>query len=197
MPRLRRQRVDPYVKTRSSEGWRSRSSFKLLELQEKFDFLPDVTSNPNPNFIPPPITCLDLGAAPGGWSQVITKTLGLNSHDPDEIASPGLTETRASASSSSRLIAVDLLPIEPILGCSTIVGDFTHLTTWSQIEAHLAPFGNKVNVIVSDMAPSMTGINAADEENQMQLLEAILMFTEKYLRPKSASIPFDRSGTLM
>ena len=144
---LKRHFADNYVKKSWQEGYRSRSAYKLLELQDKYDF---VKSN---------MVVLDLGAAPGGWSQVVSKLLD----------------------KKGRILALDLLSMEKISGVEFIHGDFYKEETLNNLFKILQE--DKVNLILSDMAPNMTGIKAVDQARSMHLAEMVFEFAEKTLVP--------------
>lgn len=138
---------DIYVKRAQQEGYRSRASYKLLELQEK------------DRFIKPGMTVLDLGAAPGGWSQVAIKLAG----------------------SRGKVIASDILPMNGIAEVTFIEGDFTEDEVFNRILAELA--GAPVDVVLSDMAPNMSGMDAVDQPKLMYLVELAADMAEKVLKP--------------
>ena len=126
---------DTYVKRAQAQGYRSRASFKLLEIQEKY------------RVIRPGMSVLDLGAAPGGWSQVAQDCVG------DE----GL------------VIASDILEMESIDGVDFIQGDFTEQEVYDQIIGALA--GHPLDLVISDMAPNISGISEVDGPRAMHLVE--------------------------
>lgn len=137
---------DPYVKQAQLEGYRSRAVYKLLELQKKY------------HLFKPGMTIVDLGAAPGGWSQVVTKLI-----------KPG------------RVLAVDLLPIEPIPGVEFIQGDFTDDAILAEITQRLPMAG--LDWVLSDMAPNMSGKECVDMPRAMYLVELALDFALSTLHP--------------
>ncbi len=138
--------TDPYVQKAKAEGYRARAAYKLTEIDDK------------DHLLGPGQTVVDLGAAPGSWSQVAAKRC------------PG-----------GRIVALDLLPIEPIAGVHFIQGDFTEdgpleaLTTWLD--------GAPVDVVLSDMAPNMSGIELTDQARIIYLAELALDFASNHLRP--------------
>jgi 23S rRNA (uridine2552-2'-O)-methyltransferase len=144
---LREHFEDPYVKQAQSEGWRSRAVFKLLELQDKV------------RLIRGGMCVVDLGAAPGGWSQVAARLVG----------------------SRGRVVALDVLPMEPINGVSFIQGDFTEDEPLAALEAALE--GQRVDLVLSDMAPNMSGMDAVDQPRSMYLAELALDFALHWLKP--------------
>jgi 23S rRNA (uridine2552-2'-O)-methyltransferase len=141
---LARQLNDPYVVAARQQGWRSRAAFKLLELDDKF------------KLIRRGARVLDLGAAPGGWTQVAVK--------------------RGAAS----VLALDLLPIDPIRGAVIIQGDFTDPDMPARLTADL---GGLADLVLSDMAPNTTGHAATDHIRIMGLAELALHFACGILAP--------------
>jgi 23S rRNA (uridine2552-2'-O)-methyltransferase len=141
---LERQLNDPYVAAARQQGWRSRAAFKLLELDDKFHLIPKTAR------------VLDLGAAPGGWTQVAVK--------------------RGAAS----VVALDLLPIDPIQGSTIIRGDFMDPDMPERLTAEL---GGTADLVLSDMAPNTTGHAATDHIRIVALAEMALDFAIKVLSP--------------
>ncbi|RIA98465.1 23S rRNA Um-2552 2'-O-methyltransferase [Glomus cerebriforme] len=154
---LARQDRDQFVKKAQSQNYRARSAFKLLELDQKY------------NFIKPGSVFIDCGAAPGGWSQVISRKL---------LDIP--TEETNTNLNSNLIIAVDLLPIEPIPGVNVLQGDFTNISTQQKIKELLK--GRDADVVVSDMAPNFSGQHFIDHVKSMELCESSLNFAEQVLR---------------
>ena len=122
---------DQYVKRAQEDGYRSRASYKLLEINEK------------DRLIKPGMTVIDLGAAPGGWSQVAAKLVG----------------------DSGVVIASDILPMDPIAGVDFVLGDFTEESVLEQIIKLLD--GRPVDLVISDMAPNMSGMSDIDQPKAM------------------------------
>lgn len=137
---------DPWVKKAQVDGYRSRASYKLLELIEK------------DRLLRPGMVVLDLGSTPGGWSQVVAPLLG----------------------SKGRLIASDILPMDPIPHVHFIQGDFTEQEVFDQIMAALDGAG--VDLVMSDMAPNISGVDAADQAASMYLVELALDMAVKVLK---------------
>ena len=138
---------DPYVKKAQKDGYRSRASYKLLEIQEK------------DRLMKPGMTVLDLGSAPGGWSQVASRLIG----------------------EKGRIIASDILPMDSIADVTFIQGDFTEDEVF---EAILAAIGDQpVDLVISDMAPNMSGTPAVDQPRAMYLCELALDMAARVLRP--------------
>jgi len=129
---------DIYVQQAQREGYRSRACYKLLELQQR------------DKLIRPGMTVLDLGSAPGGWSQVAAELVGHH----------------------GRVVASDILPMDSLAGVDFVQGDFTEEAVFDQILALLE--GNSVDVVVSDMAPNMSGMAAVDLPRAMYLVELAL-----------------------
>ncbi len=144
---LKEHRDDPYVQRAQREGYRSRACYKLLELQEK------------DRLIRPGMTVIDLGSAPGGWSQVAADLVG----------------------HKGRVIASDILPMDNLAGVEFIQGDFTEDAVFEQILA--AAGDTPVDVVVSDMAPNMSGMTAVDQPRAMYLVELALDMARRVLAP--------------
>jgi 23S rRNA (uridine2552-2'-O)-methyltransferase len=143
---LARQLNDPYVKAAQAAGWRSRAAFKLLELDERFHLLK------------PGQRVVDLGAAPGGWSQVAARAIGPR----------------------GRLVALDLLPMDPIAGAVVLQGDFEDAASEAAVREAL---GGPADLVLSDMAPNTTGHAATDNLRIAALAELALDFAEAVLAP--------------
>lgn len=144
---LREHFTDEYVRRAQQEGYRSRAVYKLLEIQEKDCILR------------PGLTVVDLGAAPGGWSQLASRLVG----------------------GQGRVIALDLLPVEPLPGVECIEGDFREAAVLERLLAAL--HGRPVDLVISDMAPNTSGIKAVDQPRGMYLVELALDFARRCLRP--------------
>ena len=142
---------DPYVKKAQAEGLRSRAAYKLEELVER------------DRLLKPGITVVDLGAAPGGWSQWVRQAL--ESLDRER---PG------------RVIALDILEMPPLAGVEFLHGDFREDDVLSQLEAMLG--GQPVDLVLSDMAPNMSGVDSVDLPRAMYLSELAMDFADKHLR---------------
>ena len=145
---MREHVTDPYVKRANAEGYRSRAAYKLQQLDEKDKLLK------------PGMTVVDLGAAPGGWSQVAAKRVG----------------------SAGRVIALDLLEMADVPGVTFIRGDFQEQAILEAVEHALQ--GEKVDLVMSDMAPNISGIAAADQARSIGLAELALEFAVKHLKPQ-------------
>ena len=146
---LERQLNDPYVAAAKAQGWRSRAAFKLIELDDRF------------HLIRKGARVLDLGAAPGGWTQVAVK--------------------RGAGS----VLAVDLLPIEPMRGAEIIQGDFTDP---AMPERLIQALGGPADLVLSDMAPNTTGHAATDHVRIVGLAEMAVDFAVRVLAPNGAFV---------
>ncbi|KAJ2002292.1 2' O-ribose methyltransferase [Coemansia thaxteri] len=156
-----RQLQDPFVKLAKSEQFRSRSSYKLIEIIDRHSLAPKAAA-----------TCVvDCGAAPGGWSQVIARRF--------ESTSKPRSLPEDDISASPRIIAVDLLPMQPIPGVHFIQGDFLEQSIKSQIQSALGQ--RRVGLMLSDMAPSFTGHHSVDAARIMNLCEDVLAFSDEFL----------------
>ncbi len=144
---LREHFDDPYVKRAQAEGLRSRAAYKLDELIER------------DRLLKPGMTVVDLGAAPGGWSQVVRQRLG----------------------DSGRLLALDILPMQGIAGVEFIEGDFREAEVLARLEALLD--GARADLVLSDLAPNITGVASVDQARAMHLAELAAGFCRGWLRP--------------
>lgn len=138
---------DPYVKQAQASGYLSRAAYKLLAIQEK------------DHLIHRGIVVVDLGAAPGGWSQVAQELVG----------------------DKGKVIALDILPMEPITGVTFIQGDFRERGVLDQLLAELGD--QKVDVVISDMAPNLSGQKSVDQPRSMYLVELAWDCAKQILRP--------------
>jgi 23S rRNA (uridine2552-2'-O)-methyltransferase len=138
---------DEFVKRAHREGWRSRAVFKLEEIQQR------------ERLLRPGIRCVDLGAAPGGWSQYAARIVG----------------------GSSRIVATDILAMDEIPGVDFVQGDFREAAVLDAVLARLG--ADKVDLVLSDMAPNMAGIDAVDQPRAMYLAELALEFADRVLAP--------------
>ena len=139
---------DPYVKLAQKEGYRARAAYKLKEIDETFDLFK------------PGMVVVDLGSAPGAWSQYVRRRMA-----PNGAASGDLDAT---------LIALDMLPMAPIEGVSFIQGDFREANVIEQLQTQLQ--GRMVDVVISDMAPNLSGIASADAARMVHLVELAVDF---------------------
>lgn len=143
---------DPYVKQAQQEGYRSRAIYKLQELQER------------DKLFKPGMTVIDLGAAPGSWSQLVVKLVG----------------------KKGRVIALDILPMDAIPGVEFIEGDFTENTVLSQLLQQLGEA--KADWVISDMAPNMSGIDNVDQSRSMELAELALDLAKQVLNEQGGLV---------
>ena len=157
---LKRHVSDPYVRKASEQGYRARSAFKLLELVER------------ESLALPGQTVVDLGAAPGSWSQVLAERVG----------------------KSGRVVAVDLLEVAAIPGVTVIRGDFGDDAVLAHIEKVLD--GRKIDLVVSDIAPNITGVRSTDQARSIHLCELALDFAGTHLNSGGAFLvkAFQGSG---
>jgi 23S rRNA (uridine2552-2'-O)-methyltransferase len=138
---------DHWVREATRLGYRSRAAFKLLELAER------------DQLFRPGLAVVDLGAAPGSWTQVLRERLG----------------------ASARIVAVDVLPMDPIPGVAVVQADFREQAGVDAVEAALA--GRRVDLVLSDMAPNLSGVQSADQARSVHLGELALEFAAQWLQP--------------
>jgi 23S rRNA (uridine2552-2'-O)-methyltransferase len=138
---------DPYVKRAQQEGYRARSVYKLIEIDER------------DHILKPGMTVVDLGAAPGGWAQYAAQKVG----------------------SKGRVLALDILPMEPLEGVEFIQGDFTSDEVYQNLLGTLG--AAKAGLVISDMAPNMSGMNSVDQPRVMYLAELALALARDVLAP--------------
>jgi len=150
--------TDPYVKLAQREGYRARAAYKLKEIDETLHLLK------------PGQVVVDLGAAPGAWSQYVRRRFA---------------EGRADAPSGS-LVALDMLDVEPVDGVTILKGDFREDAVLRELEAALA--GRAVDVLLSDMAPNLSGIAASDAARMADLVELAIEFAARHLVPRGALV---------
>ena len=150
---------DPYVQLARKEGWRSRAAFKLMEIDDRDKLLRSGE------------VVVDLGATPGGWSQVAARRVGAG----------GL------------VLALDLLDMEPIHGVDFIQGDFRDEEILAKLEEKLA--GRPLGLVMSDMAPNMSGVPLVDQARIMHLAELGLDFCRAHLKPEGAFLVKVFQGT--
>jgi 23S rRNA (uridine2552-2'-O)-methyltransferase len=143
-----RQERDPYVQRARRDGWRSRAVYKLQEIDDL------------ERLLRPDMSCVDLGAAPGSWSQYVTEKL----------------------KGRARIVAIDLLSMDSLPGTEFILGDFTDETVLGQLLEILG--SDKVDLVMSDMAPNSTGSRAVDQPRSMYLAELALDFSRQVLRQR-------------
>ncbi|XP_065334171.1 tRNA (cytidine(32)/guanosine(34)-2'-O)-methyltransferase-like [Cloeon dipterum] len=155
MGRSSKDKRDVYYRLAKEEGWRARSAFKLLQIDQEFRLLDGVTR------------AVDLCAAPGSWSQVLSKRM---------------IKDNPNKTGEEKIVAVDLQAMAPVPGVIQIQGDITKMTTVEQIFSHFQ--GLKADLVVCDGAPDVTGLHDIDEYIQSQLLLAALNITTQILAPQ-------------
>jgi 23S rRNA (uridine2552-2'-O)-methyltransferase len=138
---------DEYVRRAQRDGYRARAAYKLIEIDDR------------DKLIRPGMTVVDLGSAPGSWSQVVVQRL----------------------KGQGKVIALDLLEMKPVAGVHFIQGDFREQEVLDQLEAALD--GKPVDLVIADMAPNISGISEVDQANAMYLTELALDFSCKWLKP--------------
>src|SRR5205085_905362 len=156
---------DPYVKLAQKEGYRARAAYKLKEIDETLQL------------IKPGQLVVDLGAAPGAWSQYVRRKFA-----PKEAGVGGA----AAGALNGTIIALDVLPLEPIEGVSFLQGDFREDEVLAQLRTLLA--GRAVNVVISDMAPNLSGIESSDAARMVHLVELAVEFAQNHLAPNGALV---------
>jgi 23S rRNA (uridine2552-2'-O)-methyltransferase len=149
---LREHFSDPFVKRAQAEGWRSRAVFKLEQIDQR------------ERLLKPGMVVLDLGAAPGAWSQYVRRRVG----------------------TSGRVVASDLLPMEPLAGVEFLQGDFREDAVFQQLKNTLGAAG--ADLLLSDMAPNMSGMDAIDAPRGMYLAELALDMAGEVLKPGAGAL---------
>jgi 23S rRNA (uridine2552-2'-O)-methyltransferase len=144
---LREHFADPFVQRAQAEGWRSRAVFKLAEIDRREKLLA------------PGMVVLDLGAAPGAWSQYARRKVGR----------------------AGRVVASDILPMEPIAGVDFVEGDFRDETVFARLLERLG--AGQADVVMSDMAPNLSGMDAIDQPRSLYLAELALDMATRVLKP--------------
>ncbi len=142
-----RQERDPYVQQARRDGWRSRAVYKLEQIDQK------------ERFLRPDMVCVDVGSAPGGWSQYVTKKL----------------------KGRARIVAVDILPMDSLPDVEFIQGDFQDEAVFEQMLAAIGDQG--ADLVMSDIAPNITGTRVVDQPRSMYLVELALDFARRVLKP--------------
>jgi 23S rRNA (uridine2552-2'-O)-methyltransferase len=151
---------DPYVKLAQREGYRARAAYKLKEIDEVF------------GLVHPGQFVVDLGCAPGAWSQYLRRRLA-----PGGAAAGALDGT---------IVGLDVLPMEPIEGVHFIQGDFREVEVLAQLQSALA--GRQVDLVVSDMAPNLSGISSVDAARMEELVELAVEFAQNHMRGGGALV---------
>ncbi|MEY4593278.1 MAG: hypothetical protein RIR18_2173 [Pseudomonadota bacterium] len=156
---LREHVNDHYVQQAKADGWRSRAAFKLMEIDDKDHLLKRGE------------VVVDLGATPGGWSQLAAKRVG----------------------DSGKVFALDMLELHPIHGVEFLQGDFREETVLADLLQRLN--GRQVGVVLSDMAPNISGVSVMDQARAMHLCELALEFAKDHLKPSGAFVVKVFQGT--
>ncbi len=151
---------DPYVKLAAREGYRARAAFKLKEIDESL------------GLIRPGHLVVDLGSTPGAWSQYVRRRLS-----PEGAAVGALNGT---------ILAIDMLPMDPIEGVQFLQGDFREPDVLAQLETMMT--GRTADVVVSDMAPNLSGVESVDAARVEHLVELALDFARDHLKPDGALV---------
>lgn len=149
---LQRQSKDPFVRKAQAQGYRSRAVYKLQELDQK------------DRLFRPGQVVVDLGAAPGGWSQYAAQRVGR----------------------TGTVVALDLLPMEPLSGVTILEGDFREATLLSRLDDIIS--NNKLDLVISDMAPNISGVKAVDQPRAMYLVELAQQFANDNLSDKGVFV---------
>ena len=157
--------TDPYVKLAQKEGYRARAAYKIKEIDEALHLLK------------PGQLVVDLGATPGAWSQYVRRKFA-----PKDAGTGGA----AAGELNGRIIALDILDFEPIEGVEFIRGDFREESVLAQLEARLG--GRPVDVVLSDMAPNLSGIESSDSARIAHLVELAVEFACRQLKPEGALV---------
>jgi 23S rRNA (uridine2552-2'-O)-methyltransferase len=156
---------DPYVKLAQREGYRARAAYKLKEIDEAL------------GLIKPGQVVVDLGAAPGAWSQYLRRRFAPRTAGAGGAAVGALDGT---------IIALDMQPMEPIEGVQFVLGDIREDALMDRLEAALA--GRAVDVVVSDMAPNLSGVDSADAARMAHLVELAIDFSTRHLKPQGVLV---------
>ena len=151
---------DPWVKLAHKEGYRARAAYKLKEIDESL------------GLIRPGHRVVDLGSAPGAWSQYVRRRLSPHGAAVGEL--------------NGAIIAIDLLPMEPIEGVQFLQGDFREAPVLAQLEALVG--GQKLDAVVSDMAPNLSGVESVDAARISHLIELAVDFSVQHLKPEGALV---------
>jgi 23S rRNA (uridine2552-2'-O)-methyltransferase len=151
---------DPYVKLAQKEGFRARAAYKLKEIDESL------------GLIKPGHLVVDLGSTPGAWSQYVRRRLA--------------PEGAAAGALDGQILALDLLPMEPIEGVTFVQGDFREPEPAAELARLMA--GRKADVVVSDMAPNLSGIPSSDAARVAHLVELAIEFAQGHMKPEGALV---------
>ena len=151
---------DPYVKLANKEGYRARAAYKLKEIDETL------------GLIRPGNLVVDLGSTPGAWSQYVRRRLSPTGAAVGEL--------------NGSVIALDILPMQPVEGVTFLLGDFREPDVLQRLEQEMQ--GRQADVVVSDMAPNLSGIDSADAARISHLVELAIDFAQNHLKPEGALV---------
>lgn len=173
---------DPYVKMAKHDGYRARAAYKLKEIDETL------------SLIKPGMTVVDLGSTPGAWSQYLRRKFA-GTQGPAMIGSNRTAPLEpqggaAAGELSGRIVALDILPMQPVEDVTFILGDFREEAVLTQLHEALggdSSYG-KVDVVVSDMAPNLSGVESADAARMCHLVEIAVDFAKSHLTPQGALV---------
>jgi 23S rRNA (uridine2552-2'-O)-methyltransferase len=154
---------DTYVKLAQKDGYRARAAYKLKEIDEAL------------GLVKPGMVIVDLGAAPGAWSQYLRRRLGHLGGATDGVAPL-----------NGVILALDVLPMEPVDGVEILLGDFHEEAVAAELSRRLA--GRPVDLVVSDMAPNLSGIESSDSARMAHLVELAMDFAGQHLKPGGALV---------
>lgn len=153
---------DPYVKLATREGYRARAAYKLKEIDESF------------KLIKPGQLVVDLGSAPGAWSQYLRRKMAVKA------------TTKAGGELDGRIIALDLLPMDPVEGVEFLLGDLRDDAVLARLTEAMG--GRLADMVVSDMAPNLSGIHSADAARVEHLIELAIDFAKTHMKPQGALV---------
>lgn len=163
---------DPFVKQAQRQQYRSRAAYKLIGIDEQ------------DGLIKPGMTVVDLGSTPGSWSQVVRRRLARPALAADVARADDARSEAPQVPLSGRILALDILPMEPIPGVEFLQGDFRDAEPLAALEAALG--GRKVDLVLSDMAPNLSGVGIADAARMQDLAELAVDFASRWLKPEGA-----------
>ncbi len=173
---------DPYVKMATRDGYRARAAYKLKEMDEVL------------GLIKPGMTVVDLGSAPGAWSQYLRRKLsgteGASMIGSNRVIAADAKTGAASGALSGRIVALDILPMPPVEDVTFILGDLREESVLAQLHETLggAASFSKVDCVVSDMAPNLSGVESADAARMCHLVEIAVEFAKSHLTPEGALV---------
>ncbi|MDO5101551.1 MAG: RlmE family RNA methyltransferase [Lautropia sp.] len=163
---------DPYVKLAQRHQYRARAAYKLIGIDEQ------------DQLIKPGMTVVDLGAAPGSWCQVVRRRLAAPHLAPDVRKADDARSEAVQIPIQGRIIGLDLLPMAPIPGVDFIQGDFREQAVLDELEARLGE--TRVDLVLSDMAPNLSGVGVADAARMQDLAELSVDFASRWLKPEGS-----------